>query len=265
MIVHQPKSTIENKIEYQMIYQKYQGTINQLIRRVKVILNYQESSSYTKARFYGTKFNVENVSKQDLRYFAKKKTPQHKPSLVVALRIDESASMKAHNQLQAAKESALIIYEFCLALNIPIYIYGDSADKSKFEQMSVYAYIDQQQPKLNDKYSLMNISGKSNNRDGMILKILSEKLIKENAQTKLIISISDGMPKAMPDYANQKAVNDMKEIISSYKRVGITFVGAAINQDKEIIKDIYGQDSYLDIKDLKQLPMRLVKIISRYL
>ena len=83
--------------------------------------------------------------------------------------------------------------------------------------------------------------------------------------TKLLISISDGQPKAMPDYTGNIAVEDMKQIISQYSRQGILFLAAAIGQDKDAICDIYGQDRFIDITDLKQLPMRLAQIIAQYL
>lgn len=111
----------------------------------------------------------------------------------------------------------------------------------------------------------MNIKARSNNRDGMILRILAEKLIKSSQNTKLLISISDGQPKAMPDYSGEKAINDMKEVISEFTRKGILFLGVAIGQDKETICNIYGKERFINATDLKQLPSRLVNIIAKYL
>ena len=93
----------------------------------------------------------------------------------------------------------------------------------------------------------------------------AEKLVKAPQNTKLLISISDGQPKAVPDYAGELANNDMKQVIQEYSRKGILFLAAAIGQDKETICDIYGQERFLDITDLRQLPVRLVQIIARYL
>ena len=101
--------------------------------------------------------------------------------------------------------------------------------------------------------------------DNTVLGILAEKLVKVPHTTKLLISISDGMPKALPDYSGNIAIQDMKKLIKEYTRKGITFLAAAIGQDKETICDIYGNDRYIDITDLKELPARLVKTIARYL
>lgn len=99
----------------------------------------------------------------------------------------------------------------------------------------------------------------------MALRVLSEKLAKAPQTTKLLISLSDGQPKAMPDYSGKLAVEDMKQIIKEYGRKGVIFLAAAIGQDKDAICEIYGQEHFIDISDLKQLPMRLVQIIARYL
>ena len=57
----------------------------------------------------------------------------------------------------------------------------------------------------------------------------------------------------------------LQKTLQEYRRKGVLFLAAAIGQDKEIISDIYGKENTLDITDLKQLPARLVQIISRYL
>lgn len=152
-----------------------------------------------------------------------------------------------------------------MACKIPVLIYGDTADRSPIERMSEYSYIDWEEPGLNDKYSLMTIQSHSNNRDGMALRILAEKLVKMSQTTKLLISISDGQPKAMPDYTGKAAIGDMKQIISEYSRKGILFLAAAIGQDKDTISDIYGQERFLDMSNLRQMPVQLIRIISRFL
>lgn len=105
----------------------------------------------------------------------------------------------------------------------------------------------------------------SNNRDGMALRILAERLLKAPQKTKLLISLSDGQPKAIPDYTGQAAMNDMKELMCEYRRRGILFLAAAIGQDKETICDIYGHERFMDITDLKMLPAQLVQVIAKYL
>ena len=129
----------------------------------------------------------------------------------------------------------------------------------------MYAYLDWEEPALNDKYTIMSMQGISNNKDGMALRVLGEKLAKSPQATKLLISLSDGQPKAKPDYSGKTALEDLKQTIKEYSRKGVIFLAAAIGQDKDAIRGIYGQERFIDISDLKQLPVRLVQIIARYI
>lgn len=265
MIVHRPEATPEQRQAYKETAAKLLPVIRELSRKVEPLLEHEASVSSSQNRLYGTRFHAEKAASPDYRYFSKKNPPQEEPSLAVALRIDQSASMNSFGRLEAAKQAAVAVYEFCRVCEIPVLIYGDTADRSPKECMSLYSYIDWDEPKLNEAASLMAIQSVSNNRDGMALRVLAEKLVKAPQTTKLLFSISDGQPKAMPDYTGESAVQDMKQVIREYERKGIFFLAAAIGQDKQTICDIYGQEHFIDITDLKQLPVRLVQMIARYL
>ncbi len=265
LIIHRPEATDENKIEYKKQASELMPVIRELIQKTTPFLEHETASEFSAAQLYGTTFCANRVAAQDFRYFARKRPPEEDPSLAVALRIDESASMSAFGRLDAAKQAAIALYEFCDGCGIPIIIYGDTADRSRLEQISLYAYVDFDSKDPDEKYSLAGIQNRSNNRDGMAIRIIADRLLTAPQKTKLFISISDGQPKAMPDYSGDLAVADMKKTLQEYRRKGVFFLAAAIGQDKEIISDIYGKENTLDIADLKQLPARLVQIIARYL
>ncbi|WP_367566002.1 AAA family ATPase [Lacrimispora sp.] len=265
LIVHRPEAAEENEIEYRKQVAGLMPVIRELIQKTTPLLEHETASEFASAQLYGTNFCANRVAAQDFRYFARKRPPEEDPSLAVALRIDESASMSAFGRLDAARQAAIALYEFCHGCNIPVIIYGDTADRSRMEQMSLYSYVDFDSKDPDEKYSLINIQGRSNNRDGMAVRIIADRLLTAPQKTKLFISISDGQPKAMPDYTGDLAIADMKKTLQEYRRKGVLFLAAAIGQDKEIISDIYGNENTLDITDLKQLPARLVQIIARYL
>lgn len=265
LIVHRPEATEENRVEYMKQASELMPVIRELIRKTMPILEHETASEFAKGQLYGTGFCANRVAAQDFRYFARKRPPEEDPSLAVALRIDESASMSAFGRLDAAKQAAIALYEFCDGCDIPVMIYGDTADRSRMEQMSLYAYVDFDGKDPDEKYSLSGMQGRSNNRDGMAIRIIADRLLTAPQKTKLFISISDGQPKAMPDYTGDSAIADMKKTLQEYRRKGILFLAAAIGQDKEIISNIYGKENTLDITDLKQLPARLVQMIARYL
>jgi len=265
LIVHRPEATDENRAEYRKQVSELMPVIRELIQKTMPFLEYETASEFSAAQLYGTTFSANRIAMQDFRYFARKRPPEENPSLAVALRIDESASMSAFGRLVAAKQAAIALYEFCHGCGIPVMIYGDTADRSRLEQMSLYSYVDFDSEDSDEKYSLIGIQGRSNNRDGMAIRILADRLLKAPQKTKLFISISDGQPKAMPDYTGDLAAQDMKKTLQEYRRKGVLFLAAAIGQDKEIISDIYGRENTLDITDFKKLPVRLVQIIARYL
>ncbi len=265
LIVHRPEVTAQNREEYHNMAAALLPVIRELIRKTNPLLEHEVSAEFAKSQLYGTKFCADQAASLDFRVFARKRPPAEEPSLAVALRIDESASMSAFGRLDAAKQAAVALYEFCTGCGVPIMVYGDTADRSKLEQMSIYAYVDFESKDADEKYALMNIQARSNNRDGMALRIISDRLINAPQKTKLIISISDGQPKAMPDYTGEKAAYDMKDTLQEFRRKGIQFLAAAIGQDKEAIRELYGAENTLDITDLKQLPARLVQIIAKFL
>jgi nitric oxide reductase activation protein len=265
LIVHRPEITKEDRTAYWKQAAELMPVIRELIQKTAPLLEHETASTVASSQLYGTNFCADRIAAQDFRYFSRKRPPEEDPSLAVALRIDESASMSAFGRLDAAKQAAIALYEFCHGCDIPVMIYGDTADRSPMEQMSLYSYVDFDSRDPDERYSLISVQGRSNNRDGMAIRILADRLVKAPQKTKLFISISDGQPKAMPDYTGDLAVTDMKNTLQEYRRKGVLFLAAAIGQDKEIISDIYGKENTLDITDLKQLPARLVQIIARYL
>jgi len=265
LIVHRPEYDPDTQKEYNSLSKGLMPIVQEIARKTLPLLEHEVSAEFARNRYYGSKFQADSVAYRDYRYFAKKRPPTEAPSLVVGLRVDESASMSAFGRLEAAKRAVIAVYEFCQICHIPIMIYGDTADVSKMEQMSIFAYADFDKPDANDRLRLMKIQARSNNRDGMALRIMADRLAVSSEQTKLLISISDGQPKAMDNYTGRYAVSDMQQTIEEYERKGITFLAAAIGQDKDVISEIYGHERFLDITNLREFPAKLVRIIARYL
>jgi len=265
LIVHRPDYILQNQQEYVSLSKELMPIVQEIARKTLPLLKHEISSEFARNHYYGSKFQADSVVYRDFRCFGRKRPPTESPSLMVGLRVDESASMSAFGRLEAAKRAVIAVYEFCKLCDIPILIYGDTADVSKLEQMSIFAYTDFDKVDPNDRFRLMGIHGRSNNRDGMALRIIADRLAVSSEQTKLLISISDGQPKAMDDYTGSYAAHDIKQTIDEYERKGITFLAAAIGQDKDVISNIYGKEKFLDITNLKELPVKLVRIIARYL
>lgn len=263
--VHIPEFTYEDKLNYKQDNKKYIKAANELANQVLPFLKNEVSSEYSRNRYYGTKFEASNVAKKDYRYFSKKNPPNESPSMAVGLRIDESGSMKANNRIEVARATAILIWEFFKKCDIPIGIYGDTADISDREDVSIYSYSDFDNQDKDDCYRMMQISAKSNNRDGVPIKYAAEKLLKVDADIKVLFIISDGKPLAKPNYKDELAKEDLRSIISEYSRKGIHLFVCAIGNDRDVIKDIYGEHRFLDISNINTLPNRISIILKNLL
>ena len=53
--------------------------------------------------------------------------------------------------------------------------------------------------------------------------------------------------------------------MNEFERQGVIYLAAAIGDDKEAIKNIFGSQRFIDIGDLTTFPEDLIQLISRYL
>ena len=207
----------------------------------------------------GRKLDSHTLYRRDGRVFCKNALPNEMPALSVGLLLDESGSMSCFDRVTYARATAIIIYDFCQALGIPVMVYGHSATSG----VDLYSYAEFDAIDRNDRYRMMDISARSDNRDGAALRYVSEQMLKRPEDIKLMMLVSDGQP-LDTGYYGTAAEEDLRGVRQEYQRKGILFVAAAIGSDKENIQRIYG-DSFLDITDLNKLPVKLAGIIKRFI
>lgn len=207
----------------------------------------------------GRRLDIHALSRNDGRVFYKNALPNEIPALSVGLLLDESGSMCSCDRATYARATAIILYDFCQALGIPIMVYGHSTGSG----VDLYSYAEFDAIDRDDRYRMMDISARGSNRDGAALRYVAEQLSRRSEDVKLLMLVSDGQP-ADTDYYGTAAEEDLRGVKQEYQRKGILFVAAAIGSDKENIERIYG-DSFLDISDLTKLPVKLAGIIKRFI
>ena len=109
----------------------------------------------------------------------------------------------------------------------------------------------------------MGIAPGGCNRDGLAYRFVGDVLSKREETNKLLIMISDGQPNDY-GYGGDVARDDLKNAKLSLKKRGVSTFAAAIGDDREVIKNIYG-DGFLNISNLKRLPVQMLKLIERYM
>lgn len=209
----------------------------------------------------GRRLDAHALCRNDGKVFYKNNLPNEIPRISVGLLLDESGSMSCGDRSTYARAAAIILYNFCQALDIPIMIYGHSTGWSS--GVDLYSYAEFDSIDRDDKYRLMDIAARGSNRDGAALRFVAEQLCKRNEEVRLLMLVSDGQP-ADTGYGGTAAEEDLRGIKQEYRRKGLLFVAAAIGDDKANIERIYG-DSFLDITDLNQLPVKLTAVIKRFL
>ena len=208
----------------------------------------------------GRRLDAHALFRSDGKVFTKNALPIQPPEMAVGLLLDESGSMSSCDRATYARASAIILYDFCQALRVPVMVYGHSTGGSGVE---LYSYSEFDAIDREDKYRLVDISARGSNRDGAALRYVAERLSHRPEELKLLILVSDGQP-ADTGYYGTAAEEDLRGIQQEYRRKGILFIAAAIGDDKENMERIYG-DSFLDITDLNQLPVKLTQVVKRFL
>lgn len=208
----------------------------------------------------GRRLDAHALFRNDGKVFTKNALPSQPPGMAVGLLLDESGSMASCDRATYARASAIILYDFCQALHIPVMVYGHTTGKDSVE---LYSYSEFDAIDREDQYRLVDISARGSNRDGAALRFVAERLSHRPEELKLLILVSDGQP-ADTGYYGTAAEEDLRGIQQEYRRKGILFIAAAIGDDKENMERIYG-DSFLDITDLNQLPVKLTQVVKRFL
>lgn len=259
--IHRPKVTKANLKEYASSADPYIKIGRQLAKKAMKPFEKEPTPIVLQNQYSGTKFHPDAVVKNNFRYFSKKVRHDDMAKLAVGVIVDESGSMEGRKVL-AAKAAALCIYEFCHTANVPVSIYGHTT--GGYYNVEMYVYCDWQKPDADDRYRLMNIKARHANRDGVPIRFVAERLLKQEEENKLLIIINDGQPSA-PHYNGTAAEKDLQELISEYTKKKINICAAAIGDDKPHIKRIYGENRFLDISDLSQLPLKMAAMIQRRL
>ena len=224
------------------------------------LLKEEAEGGKQKNLLYGRRLDMRSFHHQDGSFFIRTRLPADEQRLAVGLLIDESGSMGWGDRITHARKTAIVLYDFCVSLGIPVTIYGHSTD---CRGVALYSYAEFDSVDKKDRYRLMDMIDRNGNRDGAALRFVAEHLAKRPENRKLLILISDGQP-ADDGYYGTEAEADLRGIKQEYARQNIILFAAAIGDDKDAIQRIY-QEGFLDITRLDDLPKNLTILIKQYL
>ena len=213
--------------------------------------------------------------KQSDRLYTKKLRKQR--DVAVSFLLDQSSSTArtiARNPLQPythpgrriieiEKEGLVLMSEALEAVGDLYSIYGFTSEGRR--NVKFYVVKD-----FADKYSeeterrIGGITFQNNTRLGAAIRHAANKLLKQDARTKLLVVLTDGRPYDH-DYGDARyARDDVREALIDAKRNGITPFCITIDRDSEQeLKDLYGDVGYTIIDDVLSLPERMPNIYRR--
>lgn len=115
----------------------------------------------------GRRLDAHALCRNDGKVFYKNNLPNEIPELAVGLLLDESGSMCSCDRCTYARASAIILYDFCQSLDIPVMVYGHSTDYTDVgNTVALYSYAEFDGFDHDDKYRMMDIAARGSNRDG---------------------------------------------------------------------------------------------------
>ena len=250
-------------------YNKIAQAVAPLVKRAVKSSNFYEKDQgeiEEDRLFCGTKLHAEHSYRKDGRIFSKRIDSDEPPNVAVAVRIDCSGSMSG-DRIEAARRTCVFLYEYVLGMEkrygvkIPLYIYGDNV----WSNVRMYVYADDKFRTANEKYRLMKLDANGCNRDGLPIRMAVKRLEKEQPfAQKVLFNITDGQPND-EGYGGEPAFNDLRDITRYCEKHHIALAACAIGSDRRTIENIYGSNHFLNISDLNELPVRLVKILKRLL
>ena len=261
------ETSLQAAERYQELLPEVRRVSNHLCRAMEELL-IQKEGGILSGLYMGKRLSRGNLYRNDGKIFEKRILPEDGFSVAFAVLVDNSTSMDWYGRIEAARKTALILYDFCRSLSIPIIVYGhstyvDGADNNRKQGVSLHSFAEFDSVDGRDSLRIMDMETSGCNRDGLALRFVGEHLAKREEDIKILTLLSDGEPNAQ-GHSGEIAVEDLKQAKRELQRKGIQLFTAAIGDDRDSIEAIYG-NSFLNISDLRIMPQKMAGLLMKYL
>lgn len=246
-----------NKQRYQQIAKEIDPIVRNLVKEMLLLLREMNEEMVQHHKRIGPMVEATEAYRPDRAFFAKKKLPADLPNMALCVLIDQSGSMGGE-KIECARKTAILLERFAHDIGIPLMVAGHCVLDGV--EMQIYTdYLSACEEE--DRYSLANILPGGCNRDGLPIRMCCEMLASRPEDVKLMIVISDGAPNDT-GYRGKEAREDISKTVQEFRRKNLLIYGAAIDDDKDVIQEIYGK-GFLSIENLNLLPKTLVRLVRQ--
>ncbi len=259
-------------IDYQSSKNDVQYEIKDLIQIIKKTIDREhedERRNLTKGRLQKDLINW--FIDDQFKLFYKKQDLSKTFDATFTLLVDASASM--HDKMDETIKGVVLFHETLKTLNIKHEILAFNEDAFEADDREQPNIIDEI---INYNYSIfekegpriMSLEPQDDNRDGVAIRVASERLLQRSHQQRFLIVFSDGEPSAF-NYS-QDGIIDTYEAVETARKFGIEVFNVFLSQEpitediEQTIHNIYGQFSIF-VEGVEHLPSHLSPLLKKLL
>ncbi len=190
------------------------------------------------------------------------KIHKEKRNVAVIFMVDMSGSTCGWIN-QAEKESLILLAEVLEILGDRYAIYGFSGMTRKRCELFKIKTIDEDYDD-NVRARISNIKPQDYTRMGVFIRHITRMFNDIEADTKLLITLSDGKPDDYDTYRGEYGVEDTRQSLYEAKQQGIhSFCITLDEKARDYLPHMYGAANYAVIDDVAQLPLKVSDIYRR--
>lgn len=260
-VVRAPRVSDENKRSYNRNASYFEHTAADLTRSLMQILKDRREGGRRKNLVMGRRFEANHwCVHDDFKDFSKVKWPTESPTLSFGLLVDESGS--TDGPLIAAASKAAIVLELFAdkkrGLDIKHVICGYTT--GGYSSCEIRSYSEPNKIDGDDVYRITGMNASGGTPTAAAMCYMRSRLNRINTDLKLMIVISDGGSGDNEKYPDGST--KIKRIINTCRKEHTIVIAAGIGQDRDAVKEEFGNDHFLDISDLEEMPEQLADIIK---
>ncbi|WP_088072324.1 vWA domain-containing protein [Gottfriedia luciferensis] len=269
--VEATKQTVNEKVQYSTLSAMVSKDVKELRKTIEKSLENKQNAPSDK--YYGrlNKKWIRLFTEEKPKMFYKKQTESKELDAVFYLLVDCSGSM--FNKMDEVKKSVILFHETLKQLKISHSISGfweDASNATKENKPNILHQVIPFSSSLAQSSgpNIMQLHEEEDNRDGLMIRIVSEELAKRPEKHKFLLVFTDGEPSAL-DYF-QDGIIDTHEAVKQARKLGIEVIGTFIEEDEhqdetaQLMKNIY-QYHYLIASGTEDLRLQLKPMLKKLL
>lgn len=202
--------------------------------------------------------------------FYKKNNPSIPMDAVFGLLVDSSASMM--DKMEETKKAVLLFHDVLRDLGIRhdiVSYYEDAYEATEMEQPNHFIFCHQMEDGVNDHAdAILSLEAHEDNRDGLAIRWMTERLQKRREKHKFILLFSDGEPSAYAYAAN--GIIDTAEAVIEAEKKGIHMLHLFLSAEQpmeeqlQLFKMMFGSKT-ATAKNVDEFTTQTLRLLRRML